>query len=273
MSGLTKTALDRTFALNFPTLQQAGKIGAAIFVAGIRGCVSAASPFNMYFTYNHMFAAEFAWGYAAEKGAIKRDDFAIDLTKTMVHQMKALFDAHLTYPAEFDSPIHRLVHEKRDLTPAGEEALSNLPPARPAGEVAKVSLRSTPSPAGDEPVKKQEYHGTDYRGDEACSLAGPVPSYRLADPCRKKLPTIPRMMVMMNPPGSLPGIRSFAIKPDNQTDYYRADDVHVTPCHCLIAGGQPRPLKSIARERVGAPPVDPCPAETGPVVRPWSYRS
>ena len=120
MSGLTKTALDRTFALNFPTLQQAGKIGAAIFVAGIRGCVSAASPFNMYFTYNHMFAAEFAWGYAAEKGAIKRDDFAIDLTKTMVHQMKALFDAHLTYPAEFDSPIHRLVHEKRDLTPAGE---------------------------------------------------------------------------------------------------------------------------------------------------------
>src|SRR5271169_4203166 len=71
MSGLTKTALDRTFALNFPTLQQAGKIGGVILVAGTRGCVSAASPFNMYFIYNHMFAAEFAWGYAAEKGGIK----------------------------------------------------------------------------------------------------------------------------------------------------------------------------------------------------------
>jgi len=115
MSGLTKIALDRTFALNFPTLQQAGKIGGAIFVAGIRGCVSAASPFNMYFIYNHMFAAEFSWGYAGEKGAIKRDEFAVNLTKTMVHQMEAFFHAHLKYPAEFDSPIHRLVQEKRSL--------------------------------------------------------------------------------------------------------------------------------------------------------------
>lgn len=115
MSGLTKMALDRTFALNFPRLQQAGKVGGAIFVAGIRGCVSAASPFNMYFIYNHMFAAEFAWGYAGEKGAIMRDEFAVNLTKTMVHQMEALFHAHLKYPEEFDSPIHRLVQEKRSL--------------------------------------------------------------------------------------------------------------------------------------------------------------
>ena len=90
MSGLTKTALDRTFALNFPTLQQAGKIGSVIFTAGIRGCVSAAAPFNMYFIYNHMFAAEFAWGYAGEKGAIAKDAFALEMAREMVHQMEAL---------------------------------------------------------------------------------------------------------------------------------------------------------------------------------------
>ena len=112
MSGLTKMALDRTFALNFPTLQQAGKIGGAIFVAGIRGCVSAASPFNMYFIYNHMFAAEFAWGYAGEKGAIGKDEFAITLTKTMVGQMEALHRAGLAYPKDFHSPIHRLTFQK-----------------------------------------------------------------------------------------------------------------------------------------------------------------
>jgi multimeric flavodoxin WrbA len=112
MSGLTKMALDRTFALNFPTLQQAGKIGGAIFVAGIRGCVSAASPFNMYFIYNHMFAAEFAWGYAGDKGSIKKDEFALTLTKTMVGQMEALHRAHLIYPEEFHSPIHRLAFER-----------------------------------------------------------------------------------------------------------------------------------------------------------------
>jgi multimeric flavodoxin WrbA len=113
MSGLTKIALDRTFALNFPTLQQAGKIGGVILTAGIRGCVSAAAPFNMYFIYNHMFAAEFAWGYAGEKGAVKDDAFATAMVREMVRQMRSLHKANLRYPKEFDMPLHRMVREKQ----------------------------------------------------------------------------------------------------------------------------------------------------------------
>jgi len=112
MTGLTKIALDRTFALNFPTLQQAGKIGGLILVAGIRGCVSAANPFHMYFVYNHMFAAEFTWGYAAEKGAIRSDPGAMNMAREMVRQMRALFEAKLRYPEQFDKPLHRLVRER-----------------------------------------------------------------------------------------------------------------------------------------------------------------
>lgn len=112
MSGLTKIALDRTFALNYPELQQAGKIGGLILVAGIRGCMSAAGPFHMYFTYNHMFAAEFAWGYAAEKGAIRKDTFSLNMVKEMIHQMTALFRANLHYPEGFPMPLHRVVREK-----------------------------------------------------------------------------------------------------------------------------------------------------------------
>ncbi len=112
MTGLTKIALDRTFALNFPKLQQSGKIGGLILVAGMRGCLNAANPFHMYFTYNHMFAAEFAWGYAGEKGAIKNDASAIHMAREMVHQMHALFSANLKYPDGFDLPLHRLVREK-----------------------------------------------------------------------------------------------------------------------------------------------------------------
>lgn len=112
MTGLTKIALDRTFALNFPKLQQAGKIGGLILVAGIRGCMNASNPFHMYFIYNHMFAAEFAWGYAGEKGAIKENPSAIQMTKAMVHQMHSLFKADLKYPEEFDMPLHRIAMEK-----------------------------------------------------------------------------------------------------------------------------------------------------------------
>jgi hypothetical protein len=74
--------------------------------------IIALNPFHMYFIYNHMFAAEFTWGYAGEKGAIKKDTFAINMAKTMVHQMQALFQANLKYPEEFDMPLHRLVREK-----------------------------------------------------------------------------------------------------------------------------------------------------------------
>ena len=48
----------------------------------------------------------------AGNGASGCDDaLALDLTKTMVHQMEALFHAKLSYPAEFNKPIHRLVLE------------------------------------------------------------------------------------------------------------------------------------------------------------------
>ncbi len=115
MTGLTKIALDRTFALNFPKLQQAGKIGGLILVAGMRGCMNAANPFHMYFIYNHMFAAEFTFGYAAEKGAIRDDLSAMSMAREMARQMRALFKAGLKYPEEFDKPLHRLVRERYNL--------------------------------------------------------------------------------------------------------------------------------------------------------------
>ena len=115
VSGLTKTALDRTYALNFPKLQQAGKIGGLILVAGNRGGVSAANPFHMYFIYNHMFPAEFALGYAREKGEIAKDAAALEMSRAMVRQMCALFRAGLKYPEEFGVPLHRIVREKLNL--------------------------------------------------------------------------------------------------------------------------------------------------------------
>ena len=111
MSGLTKMAMDRTYALNFPALQQAGKIGGLILVAGIRGTLTAASPFHMYFNYNHMLAAEVAWGYAGAKGDILKDEYAKRMTEEMVLQMQALFDANFKYPREFSHPLHRHVME------------------------------------------------------------------------------------------------------------------------------------------------------------------
>ena len=115
MSGLTKIAIDRTYALLFPKLQQSGKIGGLILVAAIRGCMSAANAFQTYFIYNHMFPAELTWGYAAEKGAIRKDTFAMNMARQMAGQMRSLFDARLAYPEGYDMPLHRLVREKQGI--------------------------------------------------------------------------------------------------------------------------------------------------------------
>jgi multimeric flavodoxin WrbA len=115
MSSQTKAAMDRTIALTFPKLQLANKIGGLIILAGGRGCMNTANVFHMYFNYNHMFFAEFASGYAREKGEIKRNNFALNQAKEMVNQMIALIRANLKYPEEFDTPMPRFVRKKYGL--------------------------------------------------------------------------------------------------------------------------------------------------------------
>lgn len=115
MTGQTKTVMDRTYALGFPKLQLMNKVGGLILVAGGRGCMNAANVFHMYFSYNHMFFAEFASGYAAEKGAIEKNRYAVNAVKEMVHQMISLIQSNLKYPEEFHSPLPRFVREKYSL--------------------------------------------------------------------------------------------------------------------------------------------------------------
>ncbi len=115
MTGQTKTVMDRTYALTSPKLQLVNKIGGLILVAGNRGCMNAANVFQMYFNYNHMFFAEFAWGYASGKGEIKKNAFAMNAAKEMMHQMISLIHADLKYPKEFDAPMPRFVRKKYHL--------------------------------------------------------------------------------------------------------------------------------------------------------------
>jgi len=112
MTAQTKVLMDRTYALLFPKLQLAGKVGGLILVASSRGCMNTANIFQMYFNYNHMFFAEFAWGYARAKGEIKDNAYAVNLAKEMVRQMVSLINANLKFPAEFDRPMLQSVRDR-----------------------------------------------------------------------------------------------------------------------------------------------------------------
>ncbi len=124
MSSYTKTALDRTYALGFPKLLLANKVGGLITVAGGRGCVNTANTFHLYFSYNHMFFAESAHGYAFEKGEIEKNEYSMNGAKEMARQMVALIRANLKYPEEFDVPLNRFVRRKYSPPPSPQETAS-----------------------------------------------------------------------------------------------------------------------------------------------------
>ena len=115
MSSLTKMVMDRTYALTFPRLQLANKVAGLILVARNRGCMNTANIFHMYSNYNHMFATEFAFVYAGEKGEIRKNLFAMNMAAEMFRQMISLIHANLRYPDEFETPLHRFVTRKYHL--------------------------------------------------------------------------------------------------------------------------------------------------------------
>lgn len=112
MTGQTKTLMDRTYALLFPELQLANKVGGLITVAGGRGCMNLATVFHQYFNHNHMFFTEFAWGYAHAKGEIKENASALNMAKELVRQMISLINSDHKFPEEFKVPLPRFVKEK-----------------------------------------------------------------------------------------------------------------------------------------------------------------
>ena len=115
MTGQTKIVMDRTYALSFPKLQLANKVGGLITVASTRGCMSTAPIFHIYFRYNSMFFAESVTGYASGKGDIKNNKLVMLAVKEMVSQMISMINADLKYPEEFQMPLHRFVKKKYNL--------------------------------------------------------------------------------------------------------------------------------------------------------------
>jgi len=112
MSAQTKTVMDRTYCLTFPTLQLANKIGGLIVVAGNRGCTNTTNVFHMYFNYNHMFSTEVAYGYARERGEIQSNLLVMKTVQEMARQMVALIGKDPQFPDEFNMPMPRYVKKK-----------------------------------------------------------------------------------------------------------------------------------------------------------------
>ena len=112
-----KILIDRTFCLdNILT----NKVGGVISVASSIGNCQVWNQFNAFFSVKHMFAADFVYGFAREKGDIRKDNHAMHAARELGRQVAAMIRCGLNFPKEYDTPIYRFVKREYniDMSPA-----------------------------------------------------------------------------------------------------------------------------------------------------------
>jgi len=112
MAGQTKVLLDRTVALRYPNLRLANKVAGPIAVAARTGLMNTASALQTYFASNHMVLTDFVMGLADDRGAVRKDEFAIKEAWEMGRQMVSLIRQGFKFAEEYDQPLYNHVKKK-----------------------------------------------------------------------------------------------------------------------------------------------------------------
>lgn len=117
MTGQAKCLFDRTLFLRYPEIQLAGKVGAAIVVAGRLGIIDVLKAFYFFCAHNHMVPADYIIGYpVGDKGAVKQDEMVMKQAWELGREMVAMTKNDYTFPEEFNRGLQSLVMEKYNLS-------------------------------------------------------------------------------------------------------------------------------------------------------------
>ncbi|MFQ5826703.1 MAG: flavodoxin family protein, partial [Dehalococcoidia bacterium] len=111
VSGQAKIILDRLNGL-YALGKLSNKIGGAIAVAGSQGFTEVRNLYYAFFTTNHMFIADFVFGYARDKGQVKRDKYAMKAARELGIKMAAMIVEQPRYPEGHNIPLRTLLQDK-----------------------------------------------------------------------------------------------------------------------------------------------------------------
>ena len=115
MTAQAKTLMDRTIALREPNFSLTNKVGGVIAVAGNLGIIDALKDFYFYIALNHMIAADYVFGYANEKGTIRKDEIAMQSAWELGREMVQLIEKRFEFPIEFRGRLTTNVARKYNL--------------------------------------------------------------------------------------------------------------------------------------------------------------
>lgn len=107
-----KILIDRSYALYTNTNRLTNKVSGVISVGASLGHLGVWQLFSTFFSVHHMLSTDFVYGYARNKGDVRKDKHAVQASRELGRQMVLIAEQKFRFPAEYDVAIYRQV--KRD---------------------------------------------------------------------------------------------------------------------------------------------------------------
>lgn len=106
-----KIVIDRMYSL-YNQYVLPGKVAGIISVAGSSGHDGIRTLFMNFIQSCHMFPADTIYGFASEKGEVRKDDYAIKSSEELGKQLVSLIKQQLHWPEEYRKPMRFITEEK-----------------------------------------------------------------------------------------------------------------------------------------------------------------
>ena len=104
-----KILIARSYALYVNNNKLTNKVGGVISVGASLGNVGVWNLFNTFFSVHHMLSTDFVYGYARNKGDIRKDKHAMKASRELGRQIVLMAERKFKYPEEYDVAIYRYV--------------------------------------------------------------------------------------------------------------------------------------------------------------------
>ena len=115
VSAQGKIVIDRLYGLYNMRLLTS-KVAGVIAVGGSSGHEGVYTPFRNLIKFAHMLPAENTYGFADDKGEIKKDRFAMKSSEELGKQVVSLIKQQFRWPEEFIRPLYRLVPDNHGIS-------------------------------------------------------------------------------------------------------------------------------------------------------------
>jgi len=109
-----KIVIDRLYGLYRESVL-VNKVAGGLGVAGGYGVEGVWAQFSAFIQLCHMFCADYVYGFASDKGGIRKDEYTMKGCEELGKQVVSLIKQEIRHPEEYRMPLYRILEDKYGL--------------------------------------------------------------------------------------------------------------------------------------------------------------